>query len=1112
VEGVDKVKKWIACAIVLGFLTSGFATVHAGGSSPEGKAQGRPMATADGLYWKDDFRLTNNPTDDTLPTLVVDSFGNSFVMWYRTGTHYYKKIDRYGNDLFEEKDIVTAAMPTQHCGQPTQRIGIDGQECLHVVWTTQSLYGPMYQKFASNGQPLTQPINLAPMADMPHVVGLAVGKNNRAYFGYENEGSERIEMAYVDSNFNLHTGYLSTTSGEGVTIGLDKKDDPYVFSKAWTGTGMWMTEFSAEGQLLISPTKIDTPVAGSGWDSPLPELAFGNDGAVHLLQASKASGVKSLYYTKLGPDGAKLTTDILLTSSSNDFGDICVDSKRNVYCIWGDANDGELYYVRIQPNRENDTLTPVKLTDNPGIDRDPQITVDPEDSLHVSWMSDRDGNKEIYYKFAFSYGVELSMTPEEMAKVMFVHPNETKTANITVRNMGGQLDTMFLGTSAELYGKDGGTGKEYKGDGWKIWIDERYNELEMDGQEVRKVPINIRGPAKGIPNEYITVIANATSKMNPLKNDTVQFRVYLVVDHHILMKCPDHVHTTSAAQETDFVIIVSNIGDIDERINLTASGPPGWEYSLNFDEVRLKPGETTTINLKVTPPADAQADEVGIVVITGHSVALWSVKDQVSTHTVVTPYMYLVITSDKPEDFVDPGNSTTFTLTVSNYGNMAGTVMIILEIVSGTGDWVTTLDTNAVGVAGNEWKQVLLKVIAPIDAVAGTRLVVRVQGFDAEKRYSADCLVTTIVKQVHRIIVAANPDMVAVFPSEKASFQISVSNLGNGPEEVRLGMAEVPVGWDIAYQRPDKSLIPDTENLYLDPGSAMSFDAVVTTSVGSLAADYSVAGRIVDREGNSYPIGLVVRINQVFDIDITTTQSKQTGVPGGKVMFTLIGKNKGNGFDTLTFEQSNLPGSWTDYEFRDANYDRNNQMSLNASGINRMSLSVSVPGGTNGTSIEFYVNARSLGGPTDSVKLVIDIKMANLVISKITVTPRDLKANKLATVVVVIQNIGEVTVENVTVRFYEDKSIMNNDILEVVPGGSNRTVTFTWLARSGDHTLRFTVDPDNLIVESSKKDNTAKESVKVRQPGFLEMPGFEFPLLAAALAGAAAVLVLRKRK
>jgi subtilase family serine protease len=89
---------------------------------------------------------------------------------------------------------------------------------------------------------------------------------------------------------------------------------------------------------------------------------------------------------------------------------------------------------------------------------------------------------------------------------------------------------------------------------------------------------------------------------------------------------------------------------------------------------------------------------------------------------------------------------------------------------------------------------------------------------------------------------------------------------------------------------------------------------------------------------------------------------------------------------------------------------------------------------------------------------------------------------------------------------------MATERLERLPGGANRTVTFTWLAKGGGHTLKFWVDPDNLIIETNKNDNIAKESVNVQSSGLGELPGFEMPLLFLALAGAAFLAVLRKRK
>ncbi len=768
--------------------------------------------------------------------------------------------------------------------------------------------------------------------------------------------------------------------------------------------------------------------------------------------------------------------------------------------------------MQIKPNRENDTLTPVKLTQAPGDDRDPKIAVDPEDSLHVAWVSNRDGNREIYYKFAFSYGVELTMKPEEMAKIMYVHPNETKSANVTVRNMGGQNDTMYLGVSAEFYEKVGGVGKDYRGDGWKVYLDERYKEMEMEAQEIRNIQVFVRGPARGVANEYITVTVNATSMMNPMKNDTVTFRVYLVVDHRILLKCANPTQTTSAGVATHYMIQVANIGDVEERVNLTASGPPAWDYQLDSPEVRLKPSENTMVILSVTPPPDAVSDEVGIVTVTGRSVAEPSVKDTVATHTIVQPFMYIVITADKSEDFVEPGNKTDYTLSVSNYGNVAGTVLIILEIVSGAGDWITSLDTNAVGVAGGETRAVVLTVVAPIDALAGSRLVVRVVGFNPEKTVSADCLTTTVVKQVHNIEVASSPEMVAIFPGEETTYQVTVANLGNGAEEVRLGAAELPVGWEISYEWSDGTVISGVEGLYIEPGTSTTFNAIMKTAVGSLAGPYELMGRILDKDGNTYPILFGLTINQVYDVDVTTTLSKQTGVPGKKVVFTLIGKNKGNGLDTLTFETTGLDKDWPQPEFRDVNYEKNNKMPLNASGMERMTLELLVPQGTNGTTEEFFVTVYSEGGVSDSVKLVIDIKMANLVITKVKYSPKTPRVNKVATIEVEVLNVGDVNVENVVVRFYEGKTIMGNERLERVAGGQNYTVTFTWLPRNTENTLKLVVDPDNIVVESNENDNAAKEKVRAQGAGWMEMPGFEAPASLLALLGISVLALLRRRR
>lgn len=1098
--------------VVLSMVLMSFITVAA----DEKKTDGRAMATDDGLYWMDDTRLTNNPDTDNHPVLAVDTYGYSHVMWYRSGTHMYQKIDRYGNPAFNERRIATASLPVQHCGQPTERIGIDSQENFHIVWTVRGgMYGPMYQKFSSSGNPMCQPIDLAPMAYAPHVVSVAVGKNNKAYISYENEGSERIELAIIDQNFHLSSGYMSASSAEGATIGVDLKNNPHVVNRAWSTTGLFHTKFNHAGTVIVPNHKIPTPVGGSGWTTPMPYLAFGKDGAVHWLLASTTGKPKSLYYFKTDSRGNKLTNDILITSNAADYGDICVDSKLNVYIIWGDTADGDLHYVRIQSGKENATLRPVRLTKSPGESFAPQIAVDPDDSLHVVWVDNRDGNYEIYYKFAFSYGVELAMPPEEMAKIMFVHPNETKSANLTIRNLGGQNDTMHVNIDADFMEHEGGVGADYKGSGWKVWMDEDYSEIDMDAQEVLKFPIYVRGPYKGKPNDYIKVIISATSEMNPLKNDTVEFRVYLVVNHKIEVKCADSIHITSAGVPTTFIITVANIGDVDEIVNLTLSGPPisEWKYYLNEYEVWVAPRESKNVILTVTPPIDAPADSVGMVTVTGRCKAQPDVRDSAVTHTVVQPYMYVELTCDDPEHFVEPGNTTTYTIKVSNYGNVAGTVIIILEIVSGTGDWVATLDTNAVGVAGGETKEVLAMVTAPEDAIAGSRLVLRIEGSNAERTVKDDVMVTTIVKQVHKINVKVNVEIGKVDPGNKGIYTITIENKGNGDEEVMLGTSKLPVGgWDIVYKAADDSIISENDKLYLRPGSSLTFKAIIGVPLNALAGNYEIAGKLFDEKGNEYPINMELTVNQIYDVGLTTTLTKQIGGPGQRVLFTLIVKNKGNGDDTMKLSADGLGEGWN-YEFM-VNYEKIDEITLNATSVGKATLAIMIPKDASVKSVTFTVRAASLGdiSKTSEIQLTVDVKMSDLEITKIDMYPSEPTPNKPSTVTVTIINTGDVIVENVTVAFYEDGVLVGREKLERVPGNSNKTATFNWLPKEGKHELKFIVDPDDVIKEKDEENNVKKQPVNVGGGGIEIIPGFETIMLMGAVFIGMLFIARRKRR
>ena len=1085
-------------------------------AGPAQNGAGRDMAIDD-IYWCNDRRLTDNGAEERLPAIVVDSGRYGYVSFYRGEYLHFKKIDRLGNELFAEKQVAWGQPYFQPCGQPAERIGVDSKDDIHMLWKDPTSQGPMYQKFASNGSAIVQPLNLSPIANEPRGVGMAVGSNGYAYIAHENGGSCRAEMAYLDNDTGLHTGYLAGMYCKGVTIGVNGQDCPYVFYKNGTAPGLWMTIFSPQGQLMQSPTRIDTPLAGTGWDAPFPSLAFGSDGAVYMLQASRASGTKTLYYTKLGPDGTKLTSDIPVTSTACDYGDICVDGKRNVFIVWGNASDDELYYVHIEPNKENETLEPHRLTETSGFDRDPRIVADQDGSLHVVWVSNRDGNWEVYYIYGYTFGVDVGMTPEEMNKIQYVHLNKTRSANITVTNTGGLNNTVFLSLDADLYGKAGGFGKDYAGEGYKIWIDEENEQLDLDPQEIRKVPVHVRGPLNGTPGEYIKVIVNGSCQLGSTHDDSVEFRVYLDVDTRIKLECPEDVHMTMSGVPTDFSLSITNIGEINASISISAKGPTDWNYSLNRSGVWLGPAERHLISLEVTPPPYAVADEVGVVTVTAWRSDVSTVKETVKTTTVVSGVLQIDITPDRTEATVDPGAFADYILTIGCHGNRNGYTNFRLEIISWVNDWSVSLDAGSIALAAEESGFVVLRVGPPLDALAGSSLPVRVACYDLEKRFSAECCVTTFAGQVHALELSVSPALLSVDPGGTATFRVDVSNLGNGPDVCRFESLVAPSGLNCSVRGQDGQISMGTGIAIPYKGTGW-FDVVVGAPADALAGERRFTGKVSDGSGRPYELAFTVDINQVYGLSLGSTAPQQAGDLRQWVEFSLGIGNTGNGNDTFHLTATGLPAGWREVEFRDADNVIGNRSVLAAQMTGPMTAVVEIPESTPLDRAWFNVTATSSGGPSATIGLQLTVRKPDLLISKVELRSSILKVDKPAMVRVSVRNNGDGPAGSITVSYYRNGLLRTTEELGTLLPGQERSVDFVWVPLDGRNELRFAVDPLDSVCESNETNNGAmmqkwlyKDSTHLLQDNTWMAIVAAVPLILAALVLAARAGGRRRR-
>ncbi len=1076
------------------------------------QTEGRPTLTDDGLYWADAQRVTTDPASDSDPQLVVDAKGDSHIIWTQANSFHYKKVDEQGAELIPQSVIATNAnIPRQHSQQLCKAIGIDSKGDFHIIY--QAGFGPViYNKYNSKGQKLVPDLDTTAGLSKSTGANLAVARNDNAYVIYDYYppgGNEREGLTMIDPTGKIIKQAVDVSEPswylEGATLTIDWEDNLRALMNVWYGAdqGIHHSKLNKLGVRPANTPPVHLYATGGYSFPPMPPLAATPDGHVHLLISAAATGGGKMTYMELNEKGEPiegLTSEIIITQNGADYGDVGADSRNNAYLFFTSNADGKLYYVKVEPGKENIQHQPTALTNGVGTARNPKVAVDPSDNLHVVWEDTRDGNEEIYYQFAINFGAEINMAPEEAAKLLYIRPEEHKTANLTIKNLGGLNDTVTVTLVTDFHG--------HEGDLWEAWIDEEV--LELGPQEVYMLEINIRGPTGGNPGDFISVSLSASSAGNPFKNDTVTFDTYLVVEHLLSMTAADTIHVVQPGEETEYSIQITNDGDVAEDVGVSFEGPPDWDIAITDDSgadqtvlAGMLPSETRTATLHVTPPEGAFADEIGLVTVNGWLINYPTVKDTVVTHTIVAQSLNIQLDLEDSQHVVAPGEMTTYTITVTNTGNVPGKVLVILEIVSGSGDWTAQLGTSTASIGSDESIKVDLHVTAPDDGLTGQRLVTRVVGTNDARTQQDDVTATTIVGAVHEVTVTAAPVTKDANQGDLVVYGLSVSNNGNGDEVLGLTLEELPVGWSVTYAKDGAAL----SSVSLPPGGQTGFNAEVQVPADALAGTYAIKGKLTDSEGKTYSVTLTTVVLQVYGVDLTTTLSKQLGSPGRTVLFSTLVKNTGNGVDTfkLDVRESTLPPE-TKVEFHDADFAVSNELTLGPGQTGPMTVVVTLPGQLeNKAEFEFSVQGKSQkGGKVDDVKFVIDAELPNLEVTQLVYQPDDFTANKAVTIEVGVVNHGNVDVENVTVRFYDGSAIVGADRLDRLPAESNKTVTFTWIPKNPSHTLKFWVDPDGRIPEVDESDNVKKDTIHVRGINGLT-PGFEgvYALLALAMVGAA---------
>lgn len=210
---------------------------------------------------------------------------------------------------------------------------------------------------------------------------------------FMNPGSGDLHLKYA-----LPSVIDQGSSILGLSLDFDREPRPQ-------GTGI---DVGADEYKTWSPLKRLTWNQG---DSMNPTLIMSADNNLHIFWEDDSHGNNEIISKTSADSGESWTSPIRLTwtSAPSQSPEAVVDSDENIHLVYEEFISGkaEIYYKK-GVGKGASWSAPQRITWNSGESRQPVVSIDTEDTLHLFWEDDTSGNYEIFYKQSMNGGLNWS--------------------------------------------------------------------------------------------------------------------------------------------------------------------------------------------------------------------------------------------------------------------------------------------------------------------------------------------------------------------------------------------------------------------------------------------------------------------------------------------------------------------------------------------------------------------------------------------------------------------------------------------------------------------------------------------------------------------------------
>jgi uncharacterized membrane protein len=355
-----------------------------------------------------------------------------------------------------------------------------------------------------------------------------------------------------------------------------------------------------------------------------------------------------------------------------------------------------------------------------------------------------------------------------------------------------------------------------------------------------------------------------------------------------------------------FAIMVGNAGlsagpaDVGLEI---VSGMEGWKASLDPSFVQLAAGENADVSLRIDAPAAAAGRFVVRVVAAARG---WASSASITLTAIAEPAHGLQARPDFPQLETLPGSMLLAPVTVSNQGSSPEELSVELSLPAGWSGEPTMDGALARHIAMEPGEAVRLSalIIAPVDAPAGDHEASVI--FTARSGVSARAVFNVSVSQVFDLSIQTPTPSLRAAPGEAVVAVLTVRNLGNGLDSIRLE-TDLPPGWK-AYltdfdQRPAELLVVPAGGL-----SMVIAQVLVPFSSSDAWSELSIAAT----SQSGLRARLVLRVGLLLpDLSLRVLYSPQRFVAGQSVLATVEVSNTGESPARNVLVAFNVDGSGT---------------------------------------------------------------------------------------------------------------------------------------------------------------------------------------------------------